>query len=540
MSARAGTLAVLAPVLGFVALFALVPVAVLIGAVLVEEGAGGLVRGLGDPLNLAALGNSLVQGGLSAAAAVAIGYPAGVFLGRYRWPGRGLVRALLIVPFLLPSLVVIVGVKLLFGPGGPIRTLLPFTAALAGGLPAIVAVNVVFNVPLVVLLTAVGVESVPTPLEESLATLGASPARVYRDAWGPASALGALAGALLTFVFSALAFASPILLCGPRCSTLEVRIYALDQTFLDPAGAAVLAAVTIAVLLAPTLAYLVFVSRLRGRPSAGEQRARPIPWRGAATGPMIAATALLVGTVAVLLGEVVFRGVGAAAPGGPPGSALGYLFGPAGTAVLGLSLPSAIGNTVVFAGSAAAIALLLGISSGFVLGAGRRPGRGLAAVLFLPLLLSPVVLALALATFWRPLLGGASVSWVLIIIAQTLLALPFALEGLSVALARVPRGYREGAQALGARPFSAYLDAELPLVRPALVTAALFAFALGLGEFTATYFLATPATTTLTVALYRLSALRSPGPADAAAALLVLFSLAVFLLIELGGRRVEL
>ncbi len=540
MRPRTGTVWILAPVLGFVALFALVPVVALIGEALAQQGAGGFVALIHDPLNLAALDNSLVQGGLSAAAAVAVGYPAGVFLGRYDWPGRGLVRAVLLVPFLLPSLVVVVGVEQLFGPGGPIGTALPFTGVFAHGLPGIVAVNVVFNVPLVVLLTAVGVESVPTALEESLATLGAPPARVYRDTWGPASWLGAAAGALLTFVFSALAFASPILLCGPRCSTLEVRIYALDQSFLDPAGAAFLAVLTVAVFLAPTLAYLVFVARLRSRPTAGERRGRAVPWRRPATLPMAAATLLLVAAVVTLLGEVVVRGFDAAAPGGAAGSALGYLFGPGAQATLGLSIVAAIGNTLVFAGSAAAIALLLGVVSGFLVRAGRRPAFGLSGVIYLPLLLSPIVLALALAGFWRPVLGGPSATWVLIVIAQSLLALPFALQGLSVALARVPRGYREGAQSLGASPFSAYLDAELPLARPALLTAAMFAFALGLGEFTATYFLATPATTTLTVALYRLSALRSPGPADAAAALLVLFSLAAFLVVELGGRRVEL
>ncbi|EQD50130.1 membrane protein, partial [mine drainage metagenome] len=79
-----------------------------------------------------------------------------------------------------------------------------------------------------------------------------------------------------------------------------------------------------------------------------------------------------------------------------------------------------------------------------------------------------------------------------------------------------------------------------PRIRDGLVTAGLFAFALGLGEFTATNFLVTPRYTTLTVALYGLSNSRHYLAADGAAGLLLVVSLVVFLAISVGGRRVEL
>ena len=126
------------------------------------------------------------------------------------------------------------------------------------------------------------------------------------------------------------------------------------------------------------------------------------------------------------------------------------------------------------------------------------------------------------------------------IVSQAVLALPFALQTLTIPLSGLSASLRESAQSLGATRFGAFLDADLPRVRDGLITAGLLAFALGLGEFTATYFLVTPRFTTLPVALYGLSETRQLPLADAAAGLLLVLSLAVFLALSLGGRRVEL
>ncbi len=529
----------LAPVLGFVLLFGLLPVAVLFATA--RAGAGGwagLASVVSNPLNRAALGNSLLQGGASAAAAFVVGYPAGVFLGRYEFRGRRVVQSLLLVPFLLPSLVLVLAVQTLFGPGGYLGGPFPGLAPLGGGVGGIVVVNVVFNVPLVALLTAVGVESSPAALEESAATLGAGPIRTFRDVWGPPSLVGGLAGALLTFVFSALAFAAPILLCGPRCFTLEARVWSLAVVLLDPTSAALLALVMVLLLAAPTALYLGLVDRLRR--TAGSARRRPVSVKRPVSVLLATLTLGVVGFVLLVLSSVVLRALAPTVPGGAWGAAFVALGSVRVSAALGISAAGALLNTLLFAVAASLLAVLLGVLAGHVATGRPRSVRAAQFVLFVPLLLSPVVLAFSLAGFWRPLLGGASAVWVLIVVSQGTLALPFSFQSLQSVLGRLPAAPRETARLLGAGPFRAYVDADLPAAGGALVAATLFAFALGLGEFTATYFLATPAFTTLPVLLYGLESVRQFAAADAAAAVLLLASLAVFLAISLGGRRVEL
>jgi thiamine transport system permease protein len=533
-----GDAAVLAPAIAFVTLFTLLPVAVLFATALASAGGLGATGAvLSNPLNREAVSNSLVQGGLSAALAVAFGYPAGVFFGRYHWPGRTLLRSFLLVPFLLPSLVVVFGVLDLFGPSGIFSTVLPGLAFLGSGLPAIIAVNLVFNVPVVVLFTAIGSESASVELEETVAVLGGSPVRAYRDVWARPTWVGAAVGGLLTFLFSALSFAPPLILCGSRCYTIEVQIYSLEFS-LEPSEAGVLALAMVLFFLIPTVLYLLLLGRLRALP--GRRAAtRPLSWRNPLSVALAAETVVLLVAVLSVLAAVLYRTV-APVGGGSAGSAWAGLFSTTTTARIGVSVYGMVGNTLAFATAATVIAILFGIVLGYAVVGRPSRTRALGVLLFVPLLVSPVVLALSLATFWRPLLGGETNVWFLVIVSQAILALPFALQSIEIPLSGLTSGAREAAQSLGAPPWGAFLDADLPRVRGGLATAGLFAFALGLGEFTATNFLVTAQFTTLPVALYRLNDARLFAVADAAAGLLLLLSLAVFVVLTVGGRRVEL
>jgi len=532
-------LALLGAVVGVVAAFALVPAAELFARAIASSGGLSAFAAAGTTVaTRRAFDNSLLQGGVSAALAVGVGYPAGVFLGRYQWPGRGFVRSAMLLPFLLPSLVMVLGTLDLLGPQGLVGGSVPGLRWFARGIPGIVAVNLFYNVPIVVILTATGCEASSSSVEETVATLGGSPARAYLESWAWPSWVGATCGGLLTFVFSALSFAPPILLCGSRCDTVEVRVYRLAEITGQPYTAGVLALLLVAAFLAPAVAYLLLTRRLRPAPGSS-YRPRPPSWRAWGTWALAAEFAAVVGAEAALVLAVLVRSVV------PPGGgrwAHGWqlLFSPATSAHLGTSVSNATANTLFFATLAAAVGIVLASTSAFL--TARRAGWAtpLALVLFVPVLLSPVVLAEALASFWRPVLGGSADVWVLIVLSQALLGVPFALQALEIPLAGLGRQGTEVAATLGATPWGAFVDAELPRVRRGIQSAVLFAFALGMGEFTATNFLVTPKTTTLPVAVYALQNARLLPAASAAAGLLLLVSLALFGLIvvsEVDDRR---
>ncbi|HEV2519673.1 MAG TPA: ABC transporter permease subunit [Thermoplasmata archaeon] len=526
------------PVVAFVAVFTLLPVALLFAQGWAGvSGGSGVATILGESVNDRAISNSLIEGAVSALAAVAVGYPSGVFLGRTHFPGRSVVLSVLLIPFLLPTVAVVLGVVEFLGPGGLITSFAPGAGVFGSGFGGIVAANVVFNAPVVVLLTVVGVETASPDLEETVASLGGSPRTAFRSVWGPPSLVGALAGGLVAFLFSALAFAGPLLIGGASWYTIEARVYTLAQTLAQGPAAAVLALAGVALLTPVTVAYIALSGHLRAGPLAAQRRIRRFDGRNPIAWGLAVWTAIFVGGVGLLLGEIVVAGFARSGSFGSAASPFVDLFAPALTARLGFSTASAGANTLLYATLASVLAVLLALAAAPSLARRRRAQRAVGAIAFAPLLISPVVLSFALAQFVRPLLGGESAVPLLIIISQATLALPFVLQAIGIPLTGTSPRLGEAARALGASRWQAYLDVELPTIRSGIWTAGLFAFALGLGEFTATNFLATATASTLPVEIYHLEALRLGGLSRAAAALLVLLCLGLF--VAIATRREE-
>jgi thiamine transport system permease protein len=88
-------------------------------------------------------------------------------------------------------------------------------------------------------------------------------------------------------------------------------------------------------------------------------------------------------------------------------------------------------------------------------------------------------------------------------------ALPFVVRSLTPVLRSIRPRLRQAAAVLGATPGQVVRTIDLPLAGRALLVAAMFAFAISLGEFGATALIARPENPTIPVLIYRL--LAQPG-----------------------------
>nr|WP_321983962.1 ABC transporter permease [uncultured Lichenicoccus sp.] len=121
-----------------------------------------------------------------------------------------------------------------------------------------------------------------------------------------------------------------------------------------------------------------------------------------------------------------------------------------------------------------------------------RRGRSLLAAGFLiPLGVPGTVMGLLLFTFYRVVLGVRMGNWSLVL-AHVVLALPFALIGMLIAVSRFDIGLLDAAADLGASPWRRFLDIECPLLMPGIVSAALFGFLLSFTELPRSLFVAGP------------------------------------------------
>jgi thiamine transport system permease protein len=183
---------------------------------------------------------------------------------------------------------------------------------------------------------------------------------------------------------------------------------------------------------------------------------------------------------------------------------------------------------------AAAIAVAVGTMAAVVVALARH-GRALDAALMIPLGTSAVTLGfgILIALDAPPL--DLRTSWMIVPIAQALVGTPFVLRSMVPALRAIDPRQRAAAAVLGATPRRVRLEVDVPVARRALLVGAAFAFAVSLGEFGATSFLARPDAPTVPVAMFRLlgrpsAALR--GQAMALGVLLALLTTASVLVIE--------
>jgi thiamine transport system permease protein len=197
---------------------------------------------------------------------------------------------------------------------------------------------------------------------------------------------------------------------------------------------------------------------------------------------------------------------------------------------------AAVGDSLVFAAATTVLAGGLGMLA--ALAVGYRRGwlsRSLDALVMLPLGTSAVIVGFGflVALDTPPLDLRTSV--LLIPIAHSLVALPFVMRAVVPVIRAIDDRIREAAAVLGASPARTWREVDAPILARGALVGAGFAFAVSLGEFGATLFIARPDSVTIPVAIYRL--LGQPGAANfamamALATLLMLVTAATALLVE--------
>ena len=503
------TLAVAGP-LAFLTVFFAWPVVTLVGRGLAPDGALDL-SGFGEVLarerTWRILTQTLTQATLGTAVCVALGIPGALVLYRRSFPGRDLLRGVVTVPFVLPSVVVGVAFHALVTRGGPLEAL-----GLDGTLTAVAAALAFFNYGLVVRTVGTMWSRLDPRAVEAARALGASPMRAFATVTLPALAPAIASAASLTFLFCATAYGVVLVLGGVGIGTIETEIYRLTTQYLDLRGAAVLSVVQLGVialaLWVAERARAATQTRLRLRTEAPTSRLR------AADAPALAVTAvtvvgLLVAPMAVLVMRSLQRdGAWTLANYTDLGTT-------GGRSALLVTVWEAAANSVSVAVAAAAIALTLGVAVCLVVS--RRPRSralarvitGLDAAFMLPLGVSAVTVGFGfLITLARPPLALTR-SWWILPLAQAVVAVPLVVRTLLPALRAIDPRQREAAAALGAGPGRVLLTVDGPQLLRAGGLAAGFALATSLGEFGATSFLARPQEPTLPVVVYRL--IGSPG-----------------------------
>jgi len=495
---------------------------------------------LGDPTIRHVLWFTCWQAAASTALTLVVALPGAYVFARLDFPGKRVLRALVTVPFVLPTVVAGTAFLALVGRGGLTDDL--FGVRLDTSVWAILLAHVFFNYAVVVR-TVGGLWAQLDPRQEEAARmLGASRRQAWWQVTLPALGPAVAAAGLIVFLFTFTSFGVVQILGGPTYATLDVEIYRQTAELLDLPTAAVLTLVQLAAVGGVLAVHARTVRRREATlrlVAATHTAHRPRGGERLLLGAVLTGVALL---IALPLGVLAVRSLDA-----PGGYGLAYYRALAHTGDGTFLVPPlrTVWNSLRYAAVATVIALLVGglAATALVRRAGRLL-RGFDALLMLPLGTSAVTVGFGfLITLDRPPLDLRD-SWLLVPLAQALVGTPFVIRVMLPVLRAVDDRLREAAAVLGASPARVWREVELPLVGRALGIAAGFAFAVSLGEFGATVFIARPDSPTLPVAVARLLGRAGEvnyGQAMALSTILMAVCGACLLLLEaprlrLGGR----
>lgn len=203
--------------------------------------------------SVAALTLSLRTSALSTAICVVFGVPMAVVLARATFPGRTVLRSLVLVPLVLPPVVGGIALLYTFGRRGLLgETLEVLGVRIAFSTTAVVLAQAFVALPFLVLSLEGALRTAGDRYEAVAATLGARPTTVLRRVTLPLVLPGLASAAILAFARSLGEFGATITFAGSLegvTRTLPLEIYLQRETDPDAAVALSLLLVVVAVLV---------------------------------------------------------------------------------------------------------------------------------------------------------------------------------------------------------------------------------------------------------------------------------------------------
>ncbi|SMN10543.1 Spermidine Putrescine ABC transporter permease component potC (TC_3.A.1.11.1) [uncultured Candidatus Thioglobus sp.] len=196
----------------------------------------------------------------------------------------------------------------------------------------------------------------------------------------------------------------------------------------------------------------------------------------------------------------------------------------------------AVKNSFYYASMATLLATFLGTMAAVGLSSGKLPYKSLINAILISPMIVPVIIVATGMFFFYASVGIANTDFGLIV-AHAILGTPFVVITVTATLANFDRTLLDASASLGANSVQSFFKITLPLIRPGVISGALFAFVTSFDEVIVIIFLATPEQRTIPRQMF--SGLREQiSPTIlAAATLLILVSVLFLVLMELLRRR---
>ncbi len=508
-----------------------------------------------NPIYQEGLWNSFAIGVCATLAALCIAFPLALVGHRYDFVGKPVLGVLVLAPMILPPFVGAVGVKQMLGVNGAFNAALvklgwmdaavPFDW-LAEGRFAGIVLMIAFNLyPILYMNIAAALSNLDPAMEQAAENLGCPPWKRFFRITLPLAMPGVFAGSSIVFIWAFTELGVPLVFDFGRTASVQIfdGLKGLDKNPIPYALTAILLIIAASVFALSKFVMgrspLGTAPRPKGRSNSLQLTGfKSLACAGLFLGVFILATIPHIGVVMLSLAE---RWYGTVVP---DQFTMRHYIEALGN---GLVVPS-IQNSLLYAGCATLLALMIGLSVAWVVVRSDLKIRGfLDAVVMLPLAVPGLVMAfgyLALSQegkFFHFLVGPGGNPFMLLVIAYAIRRLPYVVRSAVAGLQQSNPTLEEAARSLGATPFRTLRRVAIPLIGANLAAGCILAFAFAMLEVSDSLILAQQAQHfPITKAIYALLSTLGNGT-ELAAALgvwaMVFLSVAIMGAAILGGKR---
>ncbi|QRV02806.1 iron ABC transporter permease [Arcanobacterium phocisimile] len=367
-----------------------------------------------------------------------------------------------------------------------------------------------FNISVIARTVGVAWANLNPNYEDAARTLGASPVRVFTSVTWPRLSGAVYSAAMLVFLYCATSYSLVMVLGSTRTRTLETEIYRQTSQFLNLGAAAILSLIQAVIVIIA----LVISQRWSKSGVVVDRYSRFV----AAPRPISARQRLLLYALIVFIFVLIVlpirQGVLRSLRRNGEFTFAYYtdLFIPGAARSVDFAIATTIGNSLQSALYATVIAVVIGGAVSLLV---TRKFRHHAdrwetihnmydGIFIFPVGISSVTLGFGMLVALGGPLNVIADSQLLLPLAQSLVCLPILIRTMVPMLQRVNRALYRPALTLGAPPWRAFFTVEGPVLLRALGVASGFAFAISIGEFSATSFLVLQREPTLPVMIYQL------------------------------------
>ncbi|MBD3677869.1 MAG: ABC transporter permease subunit [Rhodobacteraceae bacterium] len=213
------------PLIGLILFFAYPMAIVFLRSITVGEsyGLGNYAEVLGSSGFWRATRHSLIMGGATTALSVLLGFVIAHGLYRCAFPGKWIIRSVIVLPLLAPSLVQALGLIFLLGRNGVVSRALGVEIEIYGFWGLLIA-NTLYALPQAVMIIGAALVLLDARTYEAAEVMGASPWRQFRDLTIPAARFGILNAAFVCFTVTITDFGNAAVIGGDY-SVLATEIY---------------------------------------------------------------------------------------------------------------------------------------------------------------------------------------------------------------------------------------------------------------------------------------------------------------------------